>query len=186
MERTAPYPNGWLLILRGVLAILFGALALAHPLAAIAALVLLFGVWALLDGISALALYFGGWRSWQLALVGFIGIAAAAVTFWRPTITAVGLYAAIAGWAILRGVLEIGIAIKLRREIQGELWLVLAGLSSLVFGVLLIALPMAGMLALAWLIGVYALLFGGLLIALGVRVQRLERRETPFGTPHPI
>ena len=186
MEPLRPFPSWWLLVLRGLVALLFGVLAFTHPVAALTALVLLFGVWAFVDGVSALALFFAGWHSWQLVLVGFIGIAAAVVTFFRPGITALGLYVAVAGWAIARGILEIAIAIKLRRQIEGEVWLVLGGIASLVFGALMIVLPLAGVLALAWLIGVYALVFGAVMIALGLRVHRLTRPSARLGAPHAV
>jgi uncharacterized membrane protein HdeD (DUF308 family) len=166
--------NWWLFALRGVLALVFGILALYQPLAALAALVLVFGVWAFIDGISALALAIGGWRSWQLLLGGLVGIGVGLLTFFRPGITALGLYAAVAAWSIARGILEIVVAIELRKEIEGEVWLILGGIASIVFGVLMIALPMAGVLALAWLIGLYALLFGGIQLALAVRLHRVH------------
>lgn len=187
MEAIRPYTSWWLLVLRGVLAILFGVFALTHPVAALAALVIVFGIWAFVDGVSALGLFFAGWRSWPLLIVGLIGIAIAVLTLLRPGITAVSLYAAITVWAIFRGVLEIAIAIKLRRQIEGELWMIFAGLSSIAFGVLMVALPAAGLLALAWLLGVYAIVLGILTIGLGVRVHALERPTTPrYGTPHPV
>lgn len=186
MESIRPYTSWWLLVLRGVLAILFGSFALAHPLAALAALVMVFGIWAFVDGMSALGLFFVGWRSWHFAIIGVLGLGLAALTFLRPGITAIGLYASVAAWAILRGVLEIAIAVKLRRQIEGELWMIFAGGSSILFGVLLIALPAAGMLALAWLVGVYAIVFGVLMIAVGVRVHRLERPTERFGAPRPV
>jgi uncharacterized membrane protein HdeD (DUF308 family) len=179
--------NWWLFTLRGVLAIIFGILTLVQPLAALTVFVLVFGVWAFIDGISALALAVTGWRSWQLVLAGLVGIAVGLFTFFRPEITALGLYAAVAAWSIARGILEIVVAIELRKRIKGELWLVLGGLASITFGVLMVVLPVAGVLALAWLIGVYALVFGVMMVALSLRLrQRLHepaRVERPAGTP---
>jgi uncharacterized membrane protein HdeD (DUF308 family) len=184
------YSAWWLLLLRGILAVAFGVLAFVQPVAALVALVALFGVWALIDGATAIALMLSGWRSWQLALIGVAGIAAAVITLFRPGLTALGLYAAIAGWSIARGVLEIGLAIELRRQLKGEVWLIFGGLSSLLFGVLMIALPMAGVLALAWLIATYALIFGAIMIALSLRLRRVGRpttiRVTTVGTPRPV
>ena len=181
------HPSWGLLALRGALAVLFGVLALVQPLAALAAIVILFGVWAFVDGVSALALFFGGWRSWQLVFVGLLGIGCGIVTFFRPGITAIGLYAVAATWAIMRGILEITLAIRLRRQIRGESWLILGGICSILFGVLLIALPLAGLLALAWLIGFYALLFGAIMIGLSVRVYRVQHHPAPpIGTPQAV
>jgi uncharacterized membrane protein HdeD (DUF308 family) len=183
MKPTETRSYWWLLLLRGILALAFGILALMQPLVALVALVALVGVWALIDGATAIALLLSGWRSWQLGLVGVAGIAVAVITIVRPGLTALGLYAAIAAWSIARGVLEIGLAIQLRRLIKGELWLIFGGLSSLLFGVLMIALPMAGVLALAWLIAIYALIFGGLMIGLSLRLRREGRLMPPAPTP---
>lgn len=189
MEPSGTYSNWWLLLLRGILALAFGVLALMQPLAALAALVALFGVWALIDGATAVALLLSGWRSWQLGLVGVAGIAVAFITLFRPGLTAIGLYAAIAGWSIARGVLEIALAIELRRRVHAERWLIFGGISSLLFGVLMIALPMAGVLALAWLIATYAIIFGIMMVALSLRLRRVGRPTTTpvttVGTPRP-
>jgi uncharacterized membrane protein HdeD (DUF308 family) len=181
-----PFSSWWLVVIRGLVAFLFGILALVHPLAALMALVFVFGAWAFVDGVSALALFLSGWRSWQLFIAGLVGIVVAFITFFRPGITALGLYAAVAAWAIARGILEIAIAVKLRRQIDGELWLILGGISSLVFGALLIILPVAGIFALAWLVGVYALVYGVFMIGLGLRVHRVARPTTPLGAPHAV
>jgi uncharacterized membrane protein HdeD (DUF308 family) len=179
-------PSWGLLALRGVLALLFGVLALVQPLTALTALVILFGVWAFVDGVSAFALFFGGWRAWQLIIVGFVGIGVALLTFFRPGITAVGLFAAIATWAIVRGLFEIALAVKLRRRVEGEGWLIFGGIMSILFGVLMIVLPLAGILALAWLIGFYALLFGAAMIGLSMRLYRHEHRPPIVTTPHAV
>jgi uncharacterized membrane protein HdeD (DUF308 family) len=171
--------NWWLFALRGVLAIIFGALTIWQPLAALGVFVLVFGVWAFIDGISALGLAITGWRSWQMVLVGLVGIAVGLLTFFRPEITALGLYATIAAWAIARGILELAVAIQLRRVVRDEVWLVLGGLASIFFGVLLIVLPVAGLLALAWLIGVYAWTFGIIMCVLASRLRSARRPTTP-------
>ncbi len=184
--------NWWLFLLRGALAIIFGILTLVQPVAALTAFVLVFGVWAFIDGINALALAVTGWRSWQLVLGGLVGIGLGLFTFFRPGITAVGLYAAVSAWAIARGILEIVVAIELRKRVEGELWLVAAGIASILFGVLMIVLPVAGLLALAWLIGVYALAFGVLMVALSLRLRGLrrglarEQRRIGMPTPQPV
>ncbi|HEY2746093.1 MAG TPA: DUF308 domain-containing protein, partial [Polyangia bacterium] len=160
------------------------------------AFVLVFGVWAFIDGIDTLALAVSGWRSWQLFIVGLVGIGIGLLTFFRPGYTAIGLYTAVAAWAIARGILEIAVAIELRKQIKGELWMVLAGVVSIVFGVLLVVLPAAGVLALAWLMGVYALVFGVLMFALSLRLRHVHKETarivqtptvltTPTTTPQP-
>jgi uncharacterized membrane protein HdeD (DUF308 family) len=182
--------NWWLFLLRGILAVVFGVLTFVQPIAALTALVFVFGVWAFIDGVSALALAISGWRSWQLIVAGLIGLGIGVFTFVRPGITAVALYAAIAAWAIARGILEIVVAVALRREIRDELWLVLGGLASIVFGVLMILLPVAGLLAIAWLLGVYALVYGAIQAVLAVRLRRLrqvgERPPAPVREVSPL
>jgi uncharacterized membrane protein HdeD (DUF308 family) len=181
--------NWWLFTLRGGLAIIFGVLALVQPLAALMAFVLVFGAWAFIDGIAALAMALNGWRSWQLVLVGLVGIAVGLFTFFRPGITAIGLYAAVASWSIARGILEIVVAIELRKRLKNEVWLVLGAIASIVFGVLMIVLPVAGALALAWLVGIYALAFGVIMLGLSLRLRRwhrgVERKERHVGLPTP-
>lgn len=173
----------WLFALRGVLAVLFGILALVEPYAALAVLVLVFGVWAFIDGIEALALAISGWRSWQLVVGGLVGIAVGLFTFFRPGVTAFALYALIAAWAIARGILEIALAVELRHQIKNEVWLGLAGVASIVFGALMIILPVAGVLALAWLLGVYALVFGVLVFLVGLRLRAIGRRAPQPAPP---
>jgi uncharacterized membrane protein HdeD (DUF308 family) len=180
----------WLFLLRGLLAILFGILALVQPATALMALLLVFGVWAFVDGVSAFALAFAGAGTWRLALIGLIGIAAGVLTFMRPEAAAQALYAVVAAWAVARGILEIALAIELRRQIEGEGWMIASGILSIVFGVLMIALPVAGVLALAWLVGVYALAFGGMLCALSFRLRKLRSpraaRPPVTAAPQPV
>jgi uncharacterized membrane protein HdeD (DUF308 family) len=174
----------WLLVVRGVLGILFGILALVWPGATIAALVLLFGVYAIVDGVATLYAAItgregadrgrrpasGGHRVW-LTIEGLLGIGAGLVAFFWPGITALVLLWVIAFWAILTGVMEVAAAIRLRKELHNEWLLGLAGVASVLFGMLLLLLPGTGALALIWLIGTYALVFGVILIVLGLRLR---------------
>lgn len=167
--------NWWVLALRGVFAVIFGILAFIWPGATVAALVLVFGAYALADGIFALVAAFraGEERRWALVIEGIISIIAGVVAFAWPQITALALLLLIAAWAISTGIFEIIAAIRLRREITGEWALILSGIASVIFGGLLVALPLAGLLTLAWLIGSYALFFGVLLIALAFRLRNM-------------
>ena len=178
--------NWWALALRGVVAILFGLAALVWPGLTLTALVLLFGADALVDGVFAVvaAIARAGRERhwWALLLEGLLGIAAGVVTLAWPGITGLVLLLFIAAWAIITGVVEIVAAIRLRREIEGEFLLGLGGALSVLFGLLLIVRPGAGALAVAWLIGIYAILFGALLLALAVRLRGLRGRG---GAPSP-
>src|SRR5918911_564450 len=153
--------NWWALALRGVAAVIFGVLVFAWPGASLAVLVALFGAYAFVDGLFALAATVRasveGRRVWPLLVEGVAGIAAGIVTVIWPGITA---------WALITGVFEIIAAIRLREEIQNEWLLGLGGVASLAFGGFLFAAPGAGVLAVLWLIGAYAIMFGVVLVAL--------------------
>jgi uncharacterized membrane protein HdeD (DUF308 family) len=164
----------WVLLVRGLLAVLFAVVAFEWPGPTLVALVLLYGAYALVDGITALwvgAFAGAGW----LVLSGALGLAVGISTFIYPGITAVALFYLIAAWAITRGIFEIMAAMKLRKEISGEWALILGGIFSIAFGMLLMAYPVAGVLALVWLIGVYSLMFGAAMIFLAFRLRGLSR-----------
>jgi uncharacterized membrane protein HdeD (DUF308 family) len=166
--------NWWLLVVRGACAILFGVLAFAWPGVTLGALVLLWGVYALVGGVLSLMAAFSGAAGrpwWALTLEGVVSIAAAAAAFFFPGLTAVVLLYLIAAWAVVTGVFEIVAAIQLRKVIENELWLGLAGVASVLFGVLLFASPAGGALAVIWMIAAYAIVFGVLLVGLGLRVR---------------
>ena len=167
--------NAWLLMARGIFAVIFGLIALFWPDVTLYALVLLFGAYALLDGIFAIAAAITGadpeTRWWVLVLEGIAGVAAAAIAFVWPGITALALLYLIAAWAILTGVLEIVAAIRLRKEIQGEWLMVLSGIVSVLFGVYIALFPGLGALAVVWLIGTFAIFFGVVMIGLGWRLR---------------
>ena len=138
------------------------------------ALVLLFGAYALVDGAFALVAVFSGGaggRRGGLLLEGILGIAAGVLTIIWPDLTATALLFFIAAWATVTGVFEIAAAIELRRQIEGEVLLALAGVASILFGVLAFIFPAGGALAVVWMIGSYAILFGVVLIALGLRLR---------------
>ena len=182
LERLAK--NWWAIALRGVCAVLFGVMAIAWPGITVGVFVFLFGVFAIADGIFALMAAFSGGSGrpwWALVLKSIVSFAAAAVALLLPGITALALLFVIACWAIVVGLMEIMVAIRLRKEIQGELFLALSGLLSILFGVLLIARPGVGALALTWLIGGYAIVFGLILIALSFRLKGLRGTLKPAG-----
>jgi uncharacterized membrane protein HdeD (DUF308 family) len=170
--------NWWVLAIRGVAAILFGIAAFLWPGITLTVLVLLFGAYALVDGIFAviagIAVYGEQERWWMILLEGLVGIVIGVITFIYPVATFLVLYAFIAARAIITGIFEIVAAIRLRKEIEGEWLLALSGVASLIFGILLITLPAAGALALIWLIGAYALVFGVLMLVLAFRLRGLR------------
>jgi len=161
-----------------VAAILFGIAAFVWPGITLVALVLLFGAYALVDGIFAVIAGVAARREqerwWMMILEGVAGIVIGVLTFLYPGITALVLLYFIAAWSIVTGAFEIAAAIRLRREIEGEWLLGLAGFASLLFGVLLVILPGPGALALIWLIGSYALIFGVLMLILAFRLRGLR------------
>lgn len=167
--------NWWLVLLRGVVSILFGIAAFAWPGLTVLALALLFGVYALADGaLSLVAAVTGSERStpaWWLALVGLLGIAVGVIAFLWPGKTAFVLVVMIGVWAVMIGIFEIIGAIRLRREIDDEWWLVAAGILAVLFGLALLIAPGAGALALVWLIATYAILAGILMIAFSFRLR---------------
>jgi uncharacterized membrane protein HdeD (DUF308 family) len=171
--------NWWLLFLRGIVAVLFGVLAFAWPGLTLLTLVLMWGIFALFDGVFALTAALSGKSSptaprWWLIIVGISGIAAGAIAFLRPDFAAQILLLVIAVWAIIIGVSQIVGAIALRKEIDNEWMLLISGLLSLAWGALLVLAPPAGALAIIWLIGAFAILTGASLIALSFRVKRLK------------
>lgn len=175
--------NWWALALRGLSAVIFGLLAFAWPGITLGVLVLFYGAFALIDGLLAIAAAIFGREGsnlpwWALLLEGMLGIGAGLLTFAWPGITALVLLYLIAAWAIVTGIFEIIAAIRLRKEIEGELWLALSGVLSIVFGVLLMAQPGTGALAVVWLIGAYALIFGVFLLALAFRLKGVRDRFT--------
>ncbi len=176
--------NWWAIALRGVLAILFGLVAIFWPLAALAALVLVFGVWALIDGIFAVVDAVLHWRRsprWALLVEGVLGIILGVIALLSPMIAVLATVYVIAAWALVTGVLEIVNGIRLRKEIQGELWMILSGAISILFGLALTFWPLSGALAVTWLIGIYALVFGIFLLILGFRLKGLHERLGPAG-----
>jgi uncharacterized membrane protein HdeD (DUF308 family) len=172
--------NWWLLLLRGIAAIAFGTLAFLWPGLTLLTLTLLWGAYALSDGVFALwaAMSAKGGDTtarWWLAFVGIISVLAGVVTFLWPDMTAVVLLIFIATWAIAIGVLQIWGAIQLRKEIEGEWLLALNGLLSIVFGVIMFAQPAAGALAVVWMIGWFAILAGCCYIALAFKLSKYKR-----------
>jgi uncharacterized membrane protein HdeD (DUF308 family) len=181
----------WVLAVRGGLAVLFGILAILVPGAALTALVTLFGVYALVDGVFALltaARFTHTDERWGLLVIeGIVGVVAGIVSFAHPAATALALVYLVAAWAILTGLVEIAAALRLRKVIAGEWALGALGVISLLLGIGLLAAPRAALITLVWMIGAYALLFGLGLLSLAWRLRRLntdhERNRAPVWPP---
>ncbi len=179
--------NWPLILVRGVAALVFGIVCFVWPVISLLALVLLWGVYALVDGIGAIV-WGARARWWSMVAVGAVSVLAGLIAFFWPGITALALLYLIAAWAIIRGGVEIAAAIRLRRWIENEWLLGLAGLASIAFGVLVALFPGAGALSVVWLIGIFAVVFGALAIGVALRLRSLERtataqpEEVPAGT----
>ena len=164
-----------LLLIRGIVGVVIGIVAFLLPGVTIAALVVIFGVYAFIDGVTNLM-----WgitrraaqrRAWVHALQGVVGIAVGVLTIIWPGVTALALIMFIGAWAIVTGAIEVAAAIKLRKEISGEWLLALSGLLSIAFGLLVLTFPFAGAVGISWVLGSYAMIGGAVLIALGVRLR---------------
>jgi uncharacterized membrane protein HdeD (DUF308 family) len=169
----------WVFALRGVAAILFGVLAFASPGITLATLILLFGAYAFVDGVAlliALARGEAGARrhAWAVGIMGVLGIVASIVTFVWPGVTALSLLYLVAIWAIAMGVFQVVAAIALRREIEGEFWMGLGGVMSVVFGIFLLVSPGTGLLTLVWLLGFWAVVFGFSSLGLAYRLRGIK------------
>ncbi|MFD1882934.1 HdeD family acid-resistance protein [Paracoccus pacificus] len=170
--------NWWVPLLRGIAGILLGLLALFMPGATLASLLLVFGVFAVVDGVLAIVMGFrrrshdDQWWSW--ALDGVLSIIIGLMALFWPAATALAFVIWIAAWAVVGGVLRIIAAIRLRHEIEGEWALGLSGLLSIIFGILIMVAPDAGLISIVWLIGIFALIFGVSMVMLAFRLRSLK------------
>jgi uncharacterized membrane protein HdeD (DUF308 family) len=181
----------WVYALRGVAAILFGIMALALPGPTLTVLVLLFGAYAFVDGITLLVALARGdvlarRHAWTIGLMGALGILISVATLLWPGVTALTLLYLVAIWAIATGILQIFAAVEFRREIDGELWVALGGLFSIVLGSLLVAFPGAGLLSLVWLVGFWAVMFGTSSLGMAHRLHRINRELNPRSSAHEV
>ena len=167
--------NWWAVLIRGLISIIFGVMVLVWPGLALTSLIWVLAAYIFVDGIYAIISAFSHrdhYRHWWLTLIeGLIGVVAGVLAFLYPGITELTLLYVIAFWAIFTGIMEIIAAWRLRQEIKGELLLGLSGLASLIFGVLVLLQPAAGVLAILTIIGVYSIVFGILLVMLAFRLR---------------
>jgi len=163
----------WILLLRGIAAMVFGVLAFALPGETILALTLILGLWVVADGIIEIGYAFYSHNWWRIAL-GLLGIATGIYTVVYPQLAAFLLILLIAGWMILHGVVDVVDAVRLRERLLHEWVLVLAGIVSIVLGISLAAFPGAGGNVIVGLLGVYALIYGVLTIVDAFRMRASE------------
>lgn len=170
--------NWWLLFLRGIAAIVFGVLAIAWPALSLVTLVILYGAFTLADGVLAIAAAIAGVlpaSRWWLALIGVLSIAVGVAALAWPAGMALVLLAVIAVWAIVIGGTQIIGAIRLRKEIHNEWLLIGSGVLSVAFGLIVLARPTAGALAMAVTIGVYFILYGVMMVRFSLRLREHGR-----------
>ena len=174
--------NWWMLLLRGILALVFGLLCLVYPGVTLIVMTIMFGAYALVDGIFALAssisMAKGRPRWWSTLLEGIAGIILGLFILIWPGITVFGLLYLIGVWAIITGIFEIMAALRLRQHFTNEWLLILSGAASVIFGLLILVIPRAGALAVVWWIGTYAIFFGMVFTALAIRLRRWVARQT--------
>jgi uncharacterized membrane protein HdeD (DUF308 family) len=169
---------GWV-VFRGVIGVLFGLIAFARPGAMALSMVLVFGCYAFISGIATIIAAARSGRAgerWGALLVeGLLGVAVGVLAVLWPTTMALTFVWLIGFWAIFSGVLEISSAIRLRKIIDHEWALGIAGALSIAFGLLMFYRPVAGGVAVVWWLGAYALLFGVLMIVLGFRLRSFAK-----------
>ncbi len=166
----------WAVALRGVLAVVIGLLFLFSPGESALSLVFVFGAFALIDGILAIISSFrvGGDSRWPLIIEGVVGIVAGIVAFALPGLTLLTAIYLIGAWAVVTGIFEIISAFRVRDEIDNEWWLIIGGIASVIFGILIMANPIIGLGTIALLIGIYAIIFGVALIFFSFRLKGLR------------
>ncbi|WP_304453146.1 HdeD family acid-resistance protein [Nocardiopsis sp. YSL2] len=175
--------NWWLVLLRGIAAIVFGVLALIWPGLTLVALAVVFGVYALVD---AGALAYAAYRSAPGSRAGLVVQAVASaliglIALIWPLVAVAALIFVIGVWAILTGVAEIVTAVRMRAHITSEWLLIFVGALSIVFGLLLWFWPLEGARWIIFVVGVYAIIFGAVLAVAGFRLRGAAEAFAPPG-----
>ena len=175
--------NWWIFAVRGIAAIIFGILAVIWPDITVLVLVALFAAYALVDGASLLMSLIRGDRvarrnAWSVALMGIVGIIAGIAAFILPGITALALLYLVAFWAIVIGAFQVVAAIRLRKEIEGELWMAIGGAILIAFGAYLVVFPGSGLLSLVWIVAISSIVFGVSSLVLAWRLRERATRMT--------
>lgn len=167
--------NWWAWLIRGIAAIIFGVLAWLWPGLTWVTIAIFFGAYALVDGIFAILATIRAaethQRWWPFLIEGIVGILIAAIAFYDVRIVIVALYLTIAAWAFLTGIFELIAAVQLRKQIANEFWLILGGLASIAFGVLMLMYPIISAIVIIYIIAAYAIVFGIMMIAFSLRLR---------------
>ena len=165
----------WAIVLRGAIAVLFGIVALAAPGAVLLSLAVFFGVYVLIDGLIGVVSSFravAAHRHWGALLAeAALNIVMGLIALVLPGAAVLAFILLMAAWALISGGLMLAAAIKLHAS-HGRWWLGLAGVVSMLWGVLLVLAPLAGAVVLTWWLGIYAIIFGISLLACGWRLRR--------------
>jgi uncharacterized membrane protein HdeD (DUF308 family) len=171
----------WAWLIRGIAAVIFGFLAWLWPALTWVTIAIFFGAYAFVDGIFAIVAAVRSAEThqswWPFLLEGIVGLLIAAITFYDIRITITALYLTIAIWAFLTGVFELVAAVKLRKHIANEIWLIVGGIASILFGVLMLLWPLIGALVIIYIIAAYAIVFGFMMIGLALRLR--SHAQTP-------
>ena len=171
--------NWWTFLVRGIVAIMFGALAASTPGLTLLLLAAAFATFSIIEGIAMIIFGFNGRKHgapfWAMLLLGVIGIGAGITAITMPGLTLVILLTVVAIWCIVRGVLEIVAGIRLRKVIDHEWALIAGGIISIAFGVLLLMRPESGLLVMAWAIAIFAVMHGIVLIMVAVRLRKVDQ-----------
>ena len=164
----------WALALRGVLAVAIGLLFLTRPLSALTTLVVVFGAWALIDGVINLFSALAGRTSWQMGVLGVIGVGLGLLIVTQPAGVGTLFFVLAVAWLMTHAIVEIALGLSLQRGTPGRAAVIAVGVVAFLFGILLIATPVMGLLLVSWWIALYALFAGGLLLAAAFETRKLE------------
>lgn len=170
----------WFVLLRGILAILFGLIALFTPGTALLALVFVFGAYAIIDGITAVATGIRHRTSeshwvWQI-VQGVVSVIAGVIAFAWPGVTVLAILFVIAFWSIVNGITEIAESFAMRKRGTGSWgWMLAAGIISVLFGIVLVIQPGAGLVTLLWFVGAYSVAYGAIVLVLAFRLRSAVR-----------
>lgn len=173
--------NWWLFLLRGLFGITFGLLAFLFPGPTMLSLVLLFSAYMLVDGVAGIISAVRAMRrkdEWGLLIIeGLLNIAVGVAAFIWPGLTVLAFVFMVAAWAIISGALMMTAGFRLKLD-HGRWWMVLGGLFSLLYGALLVAMPLIGAVVLTWWMGAYAMAFGVALVILSFKLRARQNEQT--------